>query len=178
VAAQGSDPQPQNSARGVWADLGGNRSSHPRRQAAMPGALHAWQPLASVASARGGSAREGKARRHLPPGPSGDDGARAHQSGTETAERPDRGIGRTEVQADRRLLQVTDLRDFGFSAGLQNSGNCASASGASLRRGMGRIDSGRVPNLRASAGRLDNRIWPNHRWCNRFILRSKSAIWS
>jgi hypothetical protein len=53
--------------------------------------------------------KSGKARCHPPQGPSGDDGAHAHQPGTEAAERPDSSVGRTEVQADRRLLQVTFL---------------------------------------------------------------------
>jgi len=47
VAAQGSDPQPQNGARGVRADVGENRPSNPRRQAPLPGTVHAWKPLAA-----------------------------------------------------------------------------------------------------------------------------------
>src|SRR5436190_16319994 len=47
------------------------------------------------------------ARRRLPEGSAGEDGAGAHQPRAKAAEDPDRPIGRTQVQAERRPREMT-----------------------------------------------------------------------
>ena len=107
VAAQGRDPQPQNGASGVRADMEGNRPSGPRGQAPLPATILVRQPLASASPARGGSAGHGNSRRWLPKGSAGKGRTGEHQPGSEAVERADRCIGGVKVQAGRQLWQVT-----------------------------------------------------------------------
>src|SRR5947207_13851121 len=48
--------------------------------------------------------------RQLPEGPSGENGTRTHQSGTEATEKPDSRFGRQAVKADRWRNPLTGIR--------------------------------------------------------------------
>src|SRR5579864_2987885 len=107
MAVQGSDSQRQDGAWGVRTDAGRDCPGDPGWQASISGRLDVREPLAAASPARGGSSGQEEPRRQVSGGPAGKNGAGAHQPGTEAAEDPDGRVGSAEVEADRRVRQVT-----------------------------------------------------------------------